>query len=153
MKTSNERGFTVIEALFAIVILTISLVSLAELMAITLRMQMLGRNQTAAARLAQDKIDELMNANFNTAATVAIGGSLTADQANHWDMAGNNLYRRRWTVAAGPSDPAVAAAVAAGTLVANPVRILTVRVIPVVNDQRTSTPVEVTTLIRCWPCA
>jgi Tfp pilus assembly protein PilV len=47
LKTSNERGFTVIEALFAIVILTISLVSLAELMAITLRMQMLGRNQTA----------------------------------------------------------------------------------------------------------
>ena len=52
MKTSNERGFTVIEALFAIVIMTIAMVSLAELMAITLRLQMLGRNQTAAARLA-----------------------------------------------------------------------------------------------------
>ena len=81
MKISNERGFTIIEALFAIVILTIALVSLAELMAITLRMQMLGRNQ------------------------------------------------------------------------ANPVRVLTVRVIPTVNDYRTSTPVEVVTLIRCWPCA
>lgn len=152
MKISNERGFTIIEALFAIVILTIALVSLAELMAITLRMQMLGRNQTAAARLAQDKIDELMNANFNTAATVAIGGSLTADEANHFDSP-SGLYKRRWTVAAGPADPAVAAAVAAGTLVANPVRVLTVRVIPTVNDYRTSTPVEVVTLIRCWPCA
>ena len=152
MKISNERGFTIIEALFAIVILTIALVSLAELMAITLRMQMLGRNQTAAARLAQDKIDELMNANFNTAATVAIGGSPTADEANHFDSP-SGLYKRRWTVAAGPADPAVAAAVAAGTLVANPVRVLTVRVIPTVNDYRTSTPVEVVTLIRCWPCA
>ena len=58
------------------VIMTVAMVSMAELMAITLRLQMLGRNQTAAARLAQDKIDELMTQNFNTAATVAIGGSL-----------------------------------------------------------------------------
>ena len=66
MKTSNERGFTVVEALFAIVIMTIALVSLSELMAITLRLQMLGRNQTAAARLAQDKVDELMTQKFTT---------------------------------------------------------------------------------------
>jgi type II secretory pathway pseudopilin PulG len=143
LKTSNERGFTVIEALFAIVIMTIAMVSLAELMAITLRLQMLGRNQTAAARLAQDKIDELMNQNFNTAATVAIGGNLEADVANHFDSP-SGLYKRRWVVSAGPVDPPVPA---------NSVRVLTIRVIPTVNDLRTSTPVEVTTLIRCWPCA
>lgn len=143
MKTSNERGFTVIEALFAIVIMTIALVSLAELMAITLRLQMLGRNQTAAARLAQDKIDELMTQNFNTAATVAIGGDLEADVANHFDSP-SGLYKRRWVVSPGPVDPPVPA---------NSIRLLTIRVIPTVNDLRTSTPVEVTTLIRCWPCA
>ena len=130
------------------VILTIALVSMAELMAITLRMQMLGRNQTAATRLAQDKIDELATQNFTTSATVAIGGSLTADVANHFDTPqdpdGNNLpYNRRWTVAAGPADPGVAA---------NSVRLLTVRIIPIVNDLRSSVPVDVTTLIRCWPC-
>ena len=144
MKTSNERGFTVIEALFAIVIMTIALVSLAELMAITLRLQMLGRNQTAAARLAQDKIDELMTQNFNTALTVSIGGSLDGNEANHWDTTEGGLYTRRWVIAAGPVDPPVPA---------NSVRVLTIRVIPTVNDLRTSTPVEVTTLIRCWPCA
>jgi type II secretory pathway pseudopilin PulG len=143
LKTSNERGFTVIEALFAIVIMTIAMVSLAELMAITLRLQMLGRNQTAAARLAQDKIDELMNQNFNTAAAVAIGGDLDADVANHFDSP-SGLYKRRWVVAAGPVDPPVPA---------NSVRVLTIRVIPTANDLRTSTPVEVITLIRCWPCA
>jgi hypothetical protein len=151
LKTSNERGFTVVEALFAIVIMTIALVSLAELMAITLRLQMLGRNQTAAARLAQDKVDELMTQKFTTVPAVAIGGDLEADVANYFDSP-SGLYKRRWVVAAGPEDAGVAAAIAAGKLVANPVRILTVRVIPTVNDLRTSTPVEVTTLIRCWTC-
>ena len=129
------------------VILTVTLVSMAELMAITLRMQQLGRNQTQAARLAQDKIDELMHQNFATNLQVAIGGSLTADQANHFDQPTLNgvvqPFRRRWTVAAGPVDPPVPA---------NNVRIVTVRVIPMVTDRRTATPTDITTLIRCWPC-
>jgi prepilin-type N-terminal cleavage/methylation domain-containing protein len=148
---SNERGFTLIEALIAMVILTIALVSLAELMAITLRMQMLGRNQTAALRLAQDKIDELMTQNFNTNASVAISDpdSLTEDVANFFDTPqdadGNNLpFKRRWKVEAGPVD---------GAVPANSVRVLTVRIIPIVNDYRTSPPIDLTTLIRCWPCA
>jgi hypothetical protein len=136
------------------IVLTVALVSLAQLMAITLRMQMLGRNQTAAIRVAQDKIDELMPLNF-TNAQLAIGGSLTADDANHFDST-DPLYRVRWTVAAGPADPGVAA---------NSVRILTVRVIPLTSltaaqggtrtraDNRTATVTDITTLVRCWPCA
>ena len=130
------------------VILTVALVSMAELMAITLRMQQLGRNQTQAVRLAQDKIDELMSQNFATSAQVSIGGSLTADVANHFDvptLAGvQQPYWRRWTVAAGPADPGVAGV--------NQVRILTVRVAPKVFDTRTVATTEITTLIRCWPC-
>lgn len=129
------------------VILTVALVSMAELMAITLRMQQMGRNQTQAARLAQDKIDELMSQNFATNAQVSIGGSLTADVANHFDIPLLNgvqqPYRRRWTVAAGPVDPPVTA---------NSVRILTVRVTPTTTDTRTVATTEITTLIRCWPC-
>jgi prepilin-type N-terminal cleavage/methylation domain-containing protein len=148
LKPSNERGFTLIEVLVAMVILTIALVSMAELMAITLRMQQLGRNQTAAIRLAQDKIDELMNQNY-TDVRLAIGGSLTADQTNHFDVPqdedGNSLgYTRRWTVAAGPVDPA---AVGNGAT-----RVLTVRIIPMLNNTRTAPPTDITTLIRCWPC-
>jgi len=133
--------------LIAMVILTVALVSMAELMAITLRMQQLGRNQTQATRLAQDKIDELMSQNFANA-QVSIGGSLTADVANHFDiptLAGvQQPYRRRWTVAAGPADP--------GVVGLNQVRVLTVRVIPRVTDTRTVATTEITTLIRCWPC-
>ena len=132
------------------VILTVAMVAMAELMAITLRLQQLGRNQTSATRLAQDKIDELMSQNWAVAPQLAVGGSLTADVANHFDIpptfAGSTAlsYRRRWVVADGPDDlPAV---------VANKLRVITVRVTPVVTDRRTYTPTDLTTIVRCWPC-
>ena len=147
LKPSNDRGFTLIEVLVAMLILTVALVSMAGLMAVTLRMQQLGRNQTQAVRLAQDKIDELMTLNF-TNAQVAVGGLLTADVANHFDVPTLNgvpqPYRRRWTVALGPADPGVTGN--------NQVRVLTVRVIPIATDTRTTAVTEIMTLIRCWPC-
>jgi Tfp pilus assembly protein PilV len=109
---------------------TVGLVSLAEMMAITLRMQMLGRNQTQAVRLVQDKIDELMSKNFDTAAEIQISGSDTLASG----------YTRRWYVQAGPTD------VASGP----DLRVLTVRVIHDLDDRRTSAPVELTTIIRRW---
>lgn len=141
MKSTDERGFTLVEVLIATVILTVALVSMAELMAVTIRMQMLGREQTSAVRLAQDKIDELMSQDFAVAA-LGIGGSLTADVADHFDDP-TALYKRRWLVAAGPVDPVGIAA---------NLRVVTVRVTPVVTDRRTATAAEITTIIRCWPC-
>ena len=130
------------------VILTIALVSMAELMAITLRMQQLGRNQTLAMRLAQDKVDELMSRNF-TFAQLSVGGSLTADVADHFDVpsagtAANLQYRRRWLVETLAADPGVPA----GAL-----RRVTVRVMPIRTDNRISNNVDLVTVVRCWPCA
>jgi len=119
----------------AMVILTIGLVAIAELMAVTLRLQMLGRNQTEAVRLAQDKLDDLMSLNFTTAASITIGGSLTANVANHNDAVTG--YTRRWLVEAGPDS--------------NPdLRLVTVRVSPILTDRRTSTPLDIVTIIRRW---
>jgi len=146
LKPTDERGFTLVEVLIATVILTVGLVSMAELLAISLRMQMLGRNDTAAIRLAQDKVDELMTANFDTALAIQIGGSLDDDVTNYNDTPAVNGfstpgYKRRWTVAAGPADPGAVAA---------DLRVLTVRVIPTTDDRRTSSPVELVTIIRRW---
>jgi prepilin-type N-terminal cleavage/methylation domain-containing protein len=166
LQPSNDRGFTLIEVLIAMVILTVALVSMAELMAITLRMQQLGRNQTTATRLAQDKIDELMSRNFNFA-QLAVGGSLTANLANHFDVpaagtAANLQYTRRWLVEAmnfpdtvtvttlgigGNPNVVTPTVIPAGTT-----RRITVRVIPLRNDRRMSTPVDLVTIVRCWPC-
>lgn len=161
MQPTNDRGFTLIEVLIAMVILTVALVSMAELMAITLRMQQLGRNQTSAMRLAQDKIDELMSRNF-TFAELTVGGSLTSDQANHFDTPLLNgvdrQFRRRWlveamnfgdTVTVTTGNPAVLTptVIAAGTT-----RRVTVRVTPLRNDRRIANPVDLVTIVRCWPC-
>jgi prepilin-type N-terminal cleavage/methylation domain-containing protein len=148
LQPSNDRGFTLIEVLIAMVILVIALVAMAQLMAISLRMQQLGRNQTAATRLAQDKVDELMSQNFNVAqlslgAGGAPGGSLTADVANHFDAPAGVPYRRRWLVEALPQD----APVAAGKL-----RRVTIRVTPASPDRSIAPAIDLVTIVRCWPC-
>jgi type II secretory pathway pseudopilin PulG len=150
----DERGFTLVEAMVAMMVCTVGLVAMAQLMAVTLRLQQLGRNSTSAVRLAQDKVDELTTMTWDTTAptynaAIACGGSLTANSANHNDtpMEDNGTpanpaddtrtkgYTRRWLVAAGPdADPNL--------------RRVTVRVIPEVTDRRTASPYDLTTIIR-----
>lgn len=121
------------------VILTIGLVSLAELLAVTMRLQQLGRNETSAVRLAVDLLDHLRGQDFDLAANIQIGGSLTADVANYNDTVPG--YRRRWIVAAGP----------ASAVGAQPnLREITVRVIPEVTDGRTTSTYELVTIIHRW---
>ena len=55
---SSQRGFTLVEVIVAMLICVVGLVAMAGLLAVTLRMQQLGRNSTSAVRMAQDKIDE-----------------------------------------------------------------------------------------------
>jgi hypothetical protein len=123
----------------ATVIVTVGMVALAELMAVSLRMQMLGRNQTEAVRLAQDKLDQLMSLNFDTALEIQVGGSLDSNQTNHFDTVPG--YTRRWAVTAGPVDP-----VHGGI----DLRDLTIRVISDRNDIRTAPPFDIVTIIRRW---
>ena len=115
---------------------TVGLIAMAELMAVTIRMQQLGRNSTSASRLAQDKIDELNTVGFG-AGSMSCGGSLTADAANHFDVPvnANGDYKRRWLVSAGPD--------------ASPqLRQVTVKVMPSVQDRRVTADFELTTVIR-----
>jgi prepilin-type N-terminal cleavage/methylation domain-containing protein len=137
LNLSNQRGFTLIEALVAMMVATVGLMAMAELMAVTIRMQQLGRNATSASRLAQDKIDELNTVGFG-AASMACGGSLTgATVANHFDTPANanGDYTRRWRVSAGPD--------------ASPLlRTVTVKVVPTVKDRRVTSEFEITTIIR-----
>lgn len=124
------------------VILTIALVALAEMMAITLRMQMLGRNETEAVRLAQTKLDELIGlvSLWDDTPAIAIGGGLDDDVEDYSDVPPDAPgFTRRWVVTAGPVDPGGDA----GDL-----RIVTVRVVPASPDRRTSTPVQLTTMLR-----
>ena len=151
---NNERGFTLVEAVVAMLVCTVGLVAMAELMAVTLRLQQLGRNSTSAARLAQDKVDELTTMPFDPTAPnynpqVACGGNLDADEADHNDtpledngtpenLADDTVtkgYTRRWLIEAGPDADAN-------------LRQVTVRVQPDVNDRRMAAPYDLVTFIR-----
>lgn len=136
LRPSDERGFTLVESLVAMVVLTVGLVSLAQLLAVSLRMQQLGRNETQAVRLAQDKMDQLMSLSFDASLDIAIGGSLAANNANHFDT-DEPGYTRRWVVVAGPDGNA-------------DLREITIRVIPNSNDRRTSSEYDLVSIIRRW---
>lgn len=115
------------------VILTVALVALAEMMAITLRMQMMGRNETAAVRLIQAKIDQIVNLDFATNTATNVGGSLTSDVTGYWDPAATG-FKRRWQIEAITGQTRV--------------RKLTVRIIPTILDKRTNAEIELSTFIR-----
>ena len=151
---NNERGFTLIEAVVAMMVCTVGLVAMAELMAVTLRLQQLGRNSTSAARLAQDKVDELTTMTFDITAPnynpqVGCGGDLDAPVLDHNDTPledngtpdnpGDDTvtkgYTRFWLIGPGPDGDV-------------DLRQVTVRVVPDVGDRRMAAPYELTTFIR-----
>lgn len=59
MRSIRSKGFTVIEVLVALVILSICLLGMASLMATTTKNNSYGGHLTEAATLAQDKLEQL----------------------------------------------------------------------------------------------
>jgi prepilin-type N-terminal cleavage/methylation domain-containing protein len=128
-----EAGFTLIEVTIATLVLTIGLVSMAQLLAVSTVMHTNARLATNGTHQLQGKVEELAKLNFASDAPVQIGGSLTANVANFNDAPAPGVTRR-WLVQAGPG--------------ANPrLRLLTVRVInPGAKHQQS----DLTTVIRQW---
>ena len=127
-----DAGFTLVEVLISMLVLTVGLVAIAGLLAVTTQMQIGAREAARSTRLAQDKIDALMKLNFTTDPAVAVGGNLTSDVANYSEtpLQGVTL---RWAVAAGPTDD---------------LRVLTLRVVNLRTQQYRQT--DLTTIIRRW---
>ena len=137
--SSDQRGFTLPEVVVAMLVCVVGLVGMAQILAVTLRMQQLGRNTASAVRMAQDKVDELSSMNFVTSAPVQCGGSLTAHVANYNDVpvinGQNQPYRRRWLVQAGPDADAQ-------------LRQVTVRLIPNNANRTTDAQYDLVSVIR-----
>ena len=137
-RANSERGFTLVEALIASLILTVGLIALASLLAVTIRMHQLGRGSTTSTRYAQGKLEELMKLNFSTAPAIQITGvnSLDSNVTNYFDTPASG-YNRRWQVEAGPGGNAS-------------LRLVTVRVIPILADRRVAAEAKITTILRSW---
>jgi type II secretory pathway pseudopilin PulG len=132
----GEGGFTLVEVMICTLILTTGMVAIAGLLAVTTQMHVGAREAARSTRLAQEKIDELMKRDFDTDGEVSIGGSLTDNQADHFEENPDDLdgITVRWTVADGPI---------ADT------RRLTVRV-DNLRAQQYGRRVELSTIIRYW---
>lgn len=83
-KARKQGGFTLIETLVSVVILTIGLVGVASLMSQTVTGTAKSRYMSTAAMLATEKLEDL-NRYPTSDANVASGGSITGDVATYND--------------------------------------------------------------------
>jgi Tfp pilus assembly protein PilV len=131
--TTDERGFTLVEATVAMGLLVIGLISMAEMLAVTLRMQQLGHEETAAARLAQDKLDHLRSLPWTDPMIQENAvDSLVADTPNYFDLVPG--FTRRWDIAPGPDGSAE-------------LRQVSIRVIPAKQDSRLASRFDLVSVI------
>ena len=113
-KPSRERsgraGFSLVELIIALVMMTIGIVAAAGLVAGVARTQRRAAARTQMTEVGQSKLEELRAyATTGTADTVQllVGGSLTTSELNHADTVasgGGRRFIRRWEVDLGPSN-------------------------------------------------
>lgn len=133
----REGGFTLIELMLAIIVLTVGLMGLASAMASLTRYQELANARAEMTLLADSKLEQLRQAaSHRTVDTLQLttGGSMVTPTAQHVDSIvgrAGRRYVRLWEVVAGPG----------GT------RDVTLRIRPLVDEPRTPARLDFKTLI------
>ncbi len=93
LKNKNRhQGFSLLEVLITIVVISVGLVAMAKFQAVVLQDSTLAKNRTVAINLAQDQIETLRNTDF---ANLASGSDKISSQTI------TNLtetFTREWTV-------------------------------------------------------
>jgi prepilin-type N-terminal cleavage/methylation domain-containing protein len=133
----KDSGFTLVELMSAIIVLVVGVLGLAKAMMGMTRYQDLSGSYADMTALGDHKIEQLrVAATYSTADTMqlVVGGSMTVPSAQHVDtlIERGRTYLRLWQVQAGP----------AGT------RQISLRVRPLVDNARTPSQVDFTTLIQ-----
>jgi prepilin-type N-terminal cleavage/methylation domain-containing protein len=86
LRKPRERGFTLIETMVSIAVLTIGLMSVAALMSQMVGTSSKSRYMSTAALLGSEKLEDLSHYSPNTPpASLAPGGSLTFDAPGFFD--------------------------------------------------------------------
>ena len=104
-----RKGFSLVELVIALMLLTFGLLSLASAMASTIVGQRASSSRNELGVLAEAKLEELRGYGSTIAtdplrANLVIGGSVTTSTANYVDTvttADNRAYIRRWAISAG----------------------------------------------------
>lgn len=107
LRISEESGFTLVESMIALTILSISLLALIQLMQVAVRQNALARFETMVAVVAQDKLETLRAAYNNELETDTGSSALTAGSHGPETMTmaaptnssmGDSEFQVSWTV-------------------------------------------------------
>ncbi len=102
-KQRKQRGFSLVELMVAMVVTVVGVMAVSLLILYGIRLQSFSRDATIANAFAKAKMEQLRVTNAADPQR-SLGGSLTANVANHFDTPpGTTLFIRRWVVAAGPA--------------------------------------------------
>lgn len=91
---TNQKGFTLLETLVAMVILLIGLLALAGLQTTVIQHNVGSKNLTSAVYLAEAKIAQLKNVGYSGVTT----GAFSEPNINEQGQSGG-IFNRSWTVA------------------------------------------------------
>ena len=87
-KKDDERGFTLIEIMVAVFLMTIALLGLVSITVMVINGNAFSKSMTTATSLAKDKLEELQNTSYAN-----ITSSTAAETKE-------TIYQRSWTVTA-----------------------------------------------------
>ena len=85
-KIDHKKGFTLIEVLASMIILSIGVLGLAPLIISAIQGNSFGNDMTNATLLAQDKIEELRNVNYDL---MTSGQDTVGTIQRQWTVQGN----------------------------------------------------------------
>lgn len=111
-RTSGEKGFTLVECMIAVAVMTITFLGLAQLMTVAIRQNAFARYNTMALEVAQMKLEELKTEHNNELDTNTTEPNLTAgshpSSSPNYELVtltaptdsnmGDNQFQVSWTV-------------------------------------------------------
>jgi len=120
----SESGFTLIEALVTLFILTIVSLSMAQMIGMGLMANANSEHLTSATTLSANKLEELRSSSYSS---LTAGGDLTGDSSGYFDSPdldgdGSPDFTRRWAIADQPGGKSIQVRVIASLDVSGPAR-------------------------------
>lgn len=99
-RLSKDNGFTLLELLMAVTVLSVGLIALAQLGVMAIQTNQTASAEAIATRLATNKIDALKKESFAN-----LIPNNYVDPKNLLDSKENSggIFLRRWTIASGPT--------------------------------------------------
>lgn len=96
----RKTGFTVLELMIALSILMIVLLCSANMLIVSIKCNTMSKEQSTAARLAKNKIDDLRSGDYNQIG-LSVGNHHDPNNPLNPDESSGGIYIRTWRVSSG----------------------------------------------------